>query len=37
VIYPGDRSYLLANRVSVVPVTAIATIGARALDPEATY
>jgi len=36
VIYPGDRPYPLANHVSVVPLTAIAT-GALALDPEAPH
>ena len=33
VIYPGDRPYPLADRVTVVPLAAIAT-GAQALDPE---
>ena len=36
VIYPGDRPYPLANHVSVVPLTTIAT-GALALDPEAPH
>lgn len=34
VIYPGDRPYPLADRVTVVPLAAIAT-GAQALDPAA--
>ena len=34
VIYPGDRPYPLADRVSVVPLAAIVT-GAQAVDPEA--
>jgi len=33
VIYPGDRPYPLADRVTVVPLVAIAA-GAQALDPE---
>lgn len=33
VIYPGDRPYLLADRVTVIPLAAIAT-GAHALAPE---
>ena len=36
VIYPGDRGYLLADRVTVVPLTAIATAGAQAIDPFAS-
>jgi len=35
VIYPGNRRYPLAERVTVVPLTAIATAGAPALDPGA--
>lgn len=37
VIYPGDRPYPLADRVSVVPLTAIATTGAQALDPSSPH
>lgn len=33
VIYPGDRPYPLADRVSVLPLAALVT-GAQALDPE---
>jgi hypothetical protein len=33
VIYPGDRPYPLADRVTVVPLAAIAT-GPPALEPE---
>jgi hypothetical protein len=35
VIYPGGRSYPLADRVTVMPLAAIATAGARAVDPSA--
>lgn len=35
VLYPGDRPYPLADRVTVVPLAAIAT-GAQALDPGGT-
>jgi hypothetical protein len=37
VIYPGDRPYPLAGRVSVVPLTASATTGAQALDPSSPH
>lgn len=33
VIYPGNRSYPLADRVSVVPLTALASLGEQALFP----
>ena len=34
VLYPGDRQYDLSEKVTVVPVTALATVDAKVLWPR---